>query len=148
MSLIIKEATILQATIQSLVGQAPAALLNAGGQVKAYRTRVSENIPLPYIVYTRLPYGGLRNSPHNQDSDSMWRIVVTTSDWEQVDTYADFIGLLHRTDPITSMFAGVSPVSYLEALDEVEATTQPQNTTVFEVGGIYRIRLYFGATEV
>jgi hypothetical protein len=149
MSLEVKETTVLQATIQSLVADAPAALLNTGGSVKAYWRRVPENAPLPYLVYSRTAYGGLRNTPHNQDSDSIWRIVVHTLDWAQVDSYATFVGKLHRLDPVIPVgFTGVSAVSYLEEVTPVLDTTQPQNNTVFEVGGLYRLRLYFGDTEV
>jgi hypothetical protein len=149
MSLEVKESTVLQATIQSLVGIAPTALKNAGGQVKAYWMRVPENIPLPYLVYSRLPLGGLRNTPHNQDSDSFWRIVVNTADWSQVDSYLSFVGKLHRKDPVIPVsLTGVLPVSYLEEENPINVTTQPQNITVYEVGGLYRLRLYFGDTEV
>lgn len=148
MSLEIKEATVLASTIQSLVGVAPAALLNGSGQVKAYRKRVPENIPLPYLVFTRLPTGGLRNTPHNQDSDSLYQIVVHTANWADLDTYADFVGKLHRLDPVVTALVGVVPVSYLEEVRPYDNSTQPQNTTVYEVGGIYRLRLYFGETEV
>ncbi len=149
MSLEVTESSVLQASIQSLVGQAPAALLNIGGQVKAYWMRVPENIPLPYIVYSRMPMGGLRNTPHNQDSDSVWRIVVNTANWEDVDTYAIFVGKLHRLNPVIPItYPDVAAVSYLEEVTPQMATTQPQNTTVYEVGGLYRLRLYFGETEV
>jgi hypothetical protein len=151
MSLELKERTVLQATIQSLVGISPAALVNASNQVKAYWTRVPENIPLPYLIYSRMPVGGLRNTPHAQDSDSLWRIVVNTANWADIDAYDEFVGKLHRLDPVIPALAGfdgVVPVSYLEEHSPVTATTQPQNTTVFEVGGIYRLRLYFGETEV
>lgn len=148
MSLHVTEATVLQATIQSLVASAPSALKNSSNQVKAYWKRVPDNIPLPYVVYSRMPYGGLSRSPHNRHSDSLWRIVVNTANWDDVDTYATFIGLLERLDPvITTATNVIAPVSYMEETLPVNDTTTPQNNTIFEVGGIYSLRLYFGSNN-
>ncbi len=145
MSLVITEAKVIQKTIQGLVAFAPPALVNSSNQVKAYLKRVPDNIPTPYIVYSRMPYGGLSRSPHNRHSDSMWRVVAVTANWEDVPLYMEFISRLDRLEPDVSTAANViAPVSYLEEVLPITDTTQPQNITVFEVGGIYSLRLSFG----
>lgn len=146
MSLIITESLVIQKTIQGLVSFAPPSLVTSGGQVKAYLKRVPDNIPLPYIIYNRMPYGGLSRSPHNRHSDSLWRIVVNTANWAEIQSFAEFISRLDRLTPDVSTATNViAPVSYLEEITPVGDTTQPQNVTIFEVGGIYSLRLSFGS---
>jgi hypothetical protein len=148
MSLQVTEAKILQKTIQGLVSYAPAALLNTEGKVKAYWKRVPDNISSPYVVYSRMPSGGLSRSPHNRDSNSLWRIVTTTANWEDVGIYATFMGRLDRLMPDVSTASNVrAAVSYIEEILPIEETIQPQNNTVFEVGGIYSLRLDFGSNQ-
>lgn len=148
MSLITTESRVLQKTIQSLAASAPAALKNSSDAVKAYWKRVPDNIPLPYLVYTRQNYGGLSTTPHNRHSDSLWKIVIHTANWEDVGVYADFVSLLDRLLPDVSTAVNVrAPVSYLEEIIPVQDTTQPQNVTIYEVGGIYSLRLDFGSNN-
>lgn len=142
MSLQVIESKVIFMTLQSLLAYAPADLLNSAGQVKAYHKAVPEDVALPYIVYSRIA-GGNKNDSYRSHSDSLYRIVAVTADWENVDTYEEFIYRLHRTMPLATGLTGVEPFHYFEEIVPVMDTTKPQNITIWQVGGHYKLMLSY-----
>ncbi len=98
------------------------------------------SVPLPYINLINQG-GGYANDAQRQDSDSIWRVVGNTSDMPTAEALASAIGQLHRLDPIVANVSEAECYTWITEIMPEFYTQLIQKQPVYEVGGIYRLRL-------
>jgi hypothetical protein len=102
---------------------------------------VDADQPLPYIVISHIM--GKRDT-FVEYSDTTWKVVGVTTDIETAELLALAISQLDRLDPVTTAYVGVCGYIYIEETLPVFDRYQLQNTPLFQVGGLYRLRLNLG----
>ena len=140
MSLQVWEQKILRASLVSL--PAVEAIVGVGNNARIlweYTPQVG-TVTLPYINMINQG-GGYTNDAQRQDSDSLWRIVGNTADMPTAEALATAIGGLHRLDPVVSGVPEVECYVWITEIMPEFYTQLIQKQPIYEVGGIYRLRL-------
>lgn len=96
---------------------------------------------LPYIVLTHIMG---RRDLDNSYSDTTWKIVGVTASMVTAEALANAIGQLDHLDPVTTAYVGVCGYIYIEETLPIFDRYQLQNNPLFQVGGMYRLRLNLG----
>lgn len=115
-------------------------------QHKLFWEHVPDDVEMPYLVVSHIMGGRGQGSASQQAyTDSVWKIVIYTADMSKADDAALLVDLLQNRCPVCTRYAGVTPVTTLQATMPVFDRRQVQNVPIFAVGGLYRIRLNLGA---
>ena len=105
------------------------------------------NPKYPYVLFN-FEYGGYTEETQGEDSDSYWRICGVTDDYDQIDPFLSHIErVLHREEPRNPNLDKCSFVTWIETEEPWVRWNTSQGSTVWEAGGIYRIRLNLACKE-
>lgn len=120
-------------------------LANTLDQYKIFWGHVPDDVELPYITLTRIMGGrGQGTDTTQKHTDSIWKIVVHSSDRSRVEEFANLINRLQNTCPDVSAFEGAEASTTLQETMPVDERYQVQNQPFFIIGGLYRIMLFLG----
>ncbi len=121
-----------------------ATLVSDGGTPPVYNIfweHVDADQELPYIVMTHIMG---RRDLDNSYSNTTWKIVGVTASITVALAFANAISKLDHITPITTAFTNLCGYTYIEEILPVFDRFQVQNSPVFMVGGMYRLRLNLG----
>lgn len=115
---------------------------DGSGNYKIFWEHVNQEEELPYITLTHLMGGRLKD---NHYSDTTWKVVGHTASMNIAQDFANAISLLDHHDTIVpDQYPGVCGYTYIEEYMPIFDRYQVQNTPLFMVGGLYRLRLNLG----
>jgi len=141
MSLQQTDATVLRETLLDIPDVLP--LVVDGTEYKIFWEHVPEDVDLPYIVMLHLT-GGEDDDAQSRATNTFWTVVGVTADMTTASELDNAIDQLHRKMPVSSI-DGVCGYTWIARQFPVFNRFVVSGKPVFEVGGIYRLRLSIGA---
>lgn len=116
------------------------AKLEWNGVTKIFWLHVDDDVPLPYI--TLQPITGATDGEFikSEASDMVWEVVAVTADMTTALEFAEDIGQIRRAMPVTDNVPAVG-YTYITKVMPIHRRKSVQNNPIFEVGGLYRLRL-------
>lgn len=107
---------------------------------RIYWEDVEDTVDLPYIVIAHL-MGGYENETQANAVDSYWKICFYTADKEIALQAKAAMAGLHRKEMVVTNTPNVFPYSTIREQAPIYERDVAQNVPVYEVGGIYRVRV-------
>lgn len=106
-----------------------------------FQDSVPEDVEMPYIVIAHNS-GGEDNETRSRAVDYVWRVACVTASRTTKRLISDAIfNALHQQMPITTGLTGVVGYTWIEEIIPIVDVLQKQNVQLYQVGGLYRLRL-------
>lgn len=100
---------------------------------------VEDSQALPYIILNHIT-GGYENETDANAVDTYWKAVGVTSDKTEALNFKEAFGNLHRKELVVTNEPHVTPYSTVREWIPIEDRDVEQQTPVYKIGGIYRLR--------
>lgn len=118
----------------------PAKVLATDGTYKIFWMHVDDAEQLPYITIQPITGGSDSDFVKSEATDMVWEVVGVTANMTTAIEFAELIGKLHRKMPVTDNVPAVG-YTYITWVMPIHRRKVTQNNPIFEVGGLYRLRL-------
>lgn len=134
------DSSILIATLNSI--PEIQALVTWNGVYKVFWEHIEQNIPMPYITVHHI-MGGEDQSTQTRASDTVWKVQATTGDMLTAKNFANAISKLNNMQPVIPVAYNSIAAGYTTIEEDLPIFDRGvvQNSPVFYVGGLYRLRL-------